>query len=74
MLELQAPRCIRVFLWSDGLGKKEKKKKKRKKDARKKKSHSALAISKRGMLGFDYLSLQVILDRSVQIHNFWHCR
>ena len=51
MLELQAPRCIRVFLWSDGLGKKEKKKKRRKKDARKKKSHSALAISKKGDVG-----------------------
>ena len=50
MLELQAPRCIRVFLWNDGLGKK-KKKKKKKKSARKKKSHSALAISKKGDVG-----------------------
>ena len=29
MLELQAPRCIRVFLWRDGLGKKKEEEKRR---------------------------------------------
>ena len=72
MLELQAPRCIRVFLWSDGLGKK-RKRKRRKKARGRRRATARLLFRKRGMLGFDFLSLQLIPDRSVQIHDYWYC-
>ena len=66
----QAPRCILGLLCNDGFGKKEKK---LKKTRGKRRQTLRMLFRKRGMLGFDFLSLQLIPDRSVQIHDFWHC-
>ena len=52
---------------------KKRKRKRRKKARGRRRATARLLFRKRGMLGFDFLSLQLIPDRSVQIHDFWHC-